>query len=245
MKHRHRPQARGAAGPGARTWAGRHLGIPKVAQLDERPRGAHEQRVLQLHVPVGHALAGPGHARVSRAPCSRQQGRAAPGMGVGARQATQQESASRVEDGCNLQRRLVPAAHKPGASARRARAAPQASACTAQRRRQAATDAARPRARHFVAVVYRKNKLLEVPPRVLLRQPAALCDQLVQVAPRRILHGDRQVMLRQEHLSGASPSPRVSVTPPQSHAARRRGAVAAAAGKHNSAPPSAAQCAGG
>ena len=43
---------------------------------------------------------------------------------------------------------------------------------------------------HFVAVVDSDDELLEVPPRLGLLQPSIAHNQLKQVPPGRILHGD-------------------------------------------------------
>lgn len=53
---------------------------------------------------------------------------------------------------------------------------------------------------HAVAVVDADDKLLKVPASVRLRQPLRPAHQAEQVAARRILHCDRQVVRRQEHL---------------------------------------------
>ncbi len=53
---------------------------------------------------------------------------------------------------------------------------------------------------HSVAVVHADNELLEVPPGVRLWQPLGPAHQAEQVAARRILHRDCQVVRRQKHL---------------------------------------------
>lgn len=53
---------------------------------------------------------------------------------------------------------------------------------------------------HAVAVVNADDELLEVPAGVCFGQPFGSADQAEEVASRRILHCDCQVVRRQEHL---------------------------------------------
>mmetsp|Transcript_32449 Transcript_32449/g.58065 ORF Transcript_32449/g.58065 Transcript_32449/m.58065 type:complete len:324 (+) Transcript_32449:109-1080(+) len=51
-----------------------------------------------------------------------------------------------------------------------------------------------------VHVVHRADELLEEPARLVLRQPVPTDHEIKQVAPRRVLHRNPDVLLRQNHL---------------------------------------------
>lgn len=58
------------------------------------------------------------------------------------------------------------------------------------------------RAHHSVHIVHTHNELLEEPACLALFQPAFPHNVLKHIPPCCILHGDRQVLLRQKHLRG-------------------------------------------